>query len=176
MTEKVKALFKKYQEIISYLFFGVVTTLVNWVVYALMVRLLQVDLSAVESTDNVVFSLFTGSSGRSLTLLFVANLTAWVVSVLVAFVTNKLWVFDSKTWKIGTVLRELWEFVASRLFTGLFEWFGIPALVMLGLKQSLFGIEGFWAKALVSVLVVVLNYVFSKFIVFRKKHKKEEEE
>lgn len=173
---RIKSLFEKYKEIISYLFFGVVTTLVNWVVYALMVRLLQVDLSAVESTDNVVFSMFSGNSGKSLTLLFVANLTAWVASVLVAFVTNKIWVFNARTWQIGTVLRELWEFTASRLFTGLFEWFGIPALVMLGMKQSFLGVEGFWAKALVSVLVVVLNYVFSKFIVFKNKRKKKEEE
>lgn len=170
--KQIKPLIMKYKEIISYLFFGVVTTLVNWMVYALMVRLLQVDLSAVESTDNVVFSIFSGSSGKSLTLLFIANLVAWVVSVLVAFVTNKLWVFDSKTWRLGVVLHELWEFVASRLLTGLFEWFGIPALVMLGMKQSLLGIEGFWAKALVSVLVVVLNYVFSKFIVFKNKSNK----
>ncbi len=168
----IKSLFSKYKEIISYLFFGVVTTLVNWAVYALMVRLLQVDLSAVESADNVVFSLFSGNSGKSLTLLFIANLTAWVASVLVAFVTNKLWVFDSKTWRLRIVVRELWEFVGSRLVTGLFEWFGIPALVMLGMKQSFLGIEGFWAKALVSVLVVVLNYVFSKFVVFKNRQKK----
>ncbi|MBQ9227677.1 MAG: GtrA family protein [Eubacterium sp.] len=171
--EKIKALIVKYKEVISYLFFGVVTTLVNWVVYAVMVRLLHVDLSAVESSDNVVFSLFSGNSGKALTLLFVANLVAWIASVLVAYVTNKLWVFESKSWKAGTVLRELWEFVAARLFTGLFEWFGIPALVMLGLRQSLLGIEGFWAKALVSVLVVVLNYIFSKFIIFKNKHKQE---
>lgn len=173
---QLKSLFMKYKEIISYLFFGVVTTLVNWVVYALMVRVLQVDLSAVESTDNVVFSLFSGSSGKSLTLLVIANLIAWIASVLVAFVTNKLWVFASKIWRPGVVLRELWSFVASRLLTGLLEWFGIPALVMLGMKQSFLGIEGFWAKALVSVLVVVLNYIFSKFIIFKNKHNREEKQ
>ena len=159
----------KYKQIISYLFFGVVTTLVNWLVYAVMVRALSVDLSEVEGTDSVIFSILSGSSGKSLTLLFIANLTAWIVSVAVAFVTNKLWVFNSKTWQFKIVIKELWEFIAARLATGLLEWFGIPALVMAGMKQSFWGIEGFWAKAAVSVIVVILNYVFSKLIVFKKK-------
>ncbi len=169
--QKIKELLIKYKEIISYLFFGVVTTLVNWAVYAVMVRLLSVDLSTVKESENVIYSMFHGDAGRNITLLFVANIVAWIVSVIVAFVTNKLWVFDSKTWKARVVLKELWSFVASRLATGFLEWFGIPALVMAGLTYSFLGIEGFWAKAIVSVAVVILNYVFSKFLVFRKKNR-----
>jgi putative flippase GtrA len=104
-------------------------------------------------------------------LLFIANLIAWFAAVIVAFITNKLWVFESKTWKPRTVIRELWEFVAARIATGALEWFGIPALVMAGMSQSFLGVEGFWAKAIVSVAVIVLNYVFSKFIIFKKSRK-----
>lgn len=169
--DKIKELFTKYKEIISYLFFGVVTTVVNWIVYAIMVRLLAVDLTQVKGSDNVFYSMLHGDSGKNLTLLLIANIVAWAAGVIVAFVTNKLWVFESKSWRIGTVLKELGGFTVARLATGFMEWFGIPALVMAGLNQSFLGIQGFWAKAIVSVAVIVLNYVFSKFIIFRKKKK-----
>jgi len=174
MINKIKELIIKYKEIISYLFFGGVTTLVNWAVYALMVKLLAVDLSGVDAAkDGIIKSVFGGTAGRDIRLLFLANLIAWLASVLVAFVTNKLWVFEAKSWRAGTVLRELWEFTAARIATGVLEWFGIPALVMLGMNGRFLGIEGFWAKALVSVAVVALNYVFSKFIIFKKKKNSE---
>ena len=146
------------------------TTLVNWAVYALCVRLTGVDLSRVDAAkDGIIKSVFGGTAGEQIRLLFAANLIAWAASVLVAFVTNKLWVFESKSWRVKTVTRELWEFTAARLLTGLLEWFGIPALVLAGMNGSLFGIEGFWAKALVSVIVVAANYVFSKLVIFKKK-------
>ncbi len=171
MLEKIKALFIKYKEIISYLFFGVVSTVVNWIVYAIAVRAFSIDLSAVKNTGtgNVFMSLLSGDSGREIRLLFFANLIAWFAAVVVAYITNKLWVFESKSWKPTLVLKELWEFVAARIATGAMEWFGIPALVMAGMNQRFLGVEGFWAKAVVSVAVIVLNYVFSKFIIFKKK-------
>ena len=169
MIEKIKSLFVKYKELISYLFFGVVTTLVNWAVYAVMVRLLHIDLNNVAESDNVFMSLVNGAAGKAIRLLVFANIIAWLAGVIVAFITNKIWVFESKSFRPKTVLKELWTFVAARLATGILEWFGIPLLVLIGLNQSLFGIEGFWAKALVSVIVVVSNYVFSKLIVFKKK-------
>ena len=169
LMKKIKALIEKYKELISYLFFGFATTVINWIVYAVMVRLLAVDLSSIESTDNVFNSLLHGESGSNITKLFIANVIAWVVAVIFAFITNKLWVFNSKSWKPKTALKEFWEFVAARLATGSLEWFGIPALVVAGMTASFLGIEGFWAKAVVSVAVIVLNYVFSKLIIFRKK-------
>ena len=171
---RIKELFIKYKEIISYLFFGVVTTAVNWITYTLMCLALGADSSQIKATDNVFNSMLHGASGRNLTMLFIANIIAWIAGVIVAFVTNKLWVFESKSWKPSVSIKELGGFVAARFATGLLEWFVFPAIVMAGLNQSVFGIQGFWAKAIVSVAVVVLNYVFSKFLVFRKKKKEQE--
>lgn len=168
MAETIKRLFIKHREIFLYIIFGVVTTAVNWVVYAVMVRILHVDLSAV-SDANVVWEMFTGSAGKSLTALFISNLTAWAAGVAVAFITNKIWVFESRVRSVGGIAREFVLFVGTRVFSGLFEWFGTPLLVILGMSQKLFGVEGFPAKILISVLVVILNYVLSKLLVFRKK-------
>ena len=169
MFIKIRELIIKYKEIITYLIFGVVTTLVNWAVYTVCVKLMSLDLSHIDAAkDGIIKSVFGGTAGREIRLLFLASLIAWAASVLVAFVTNKLWVFESRSWNVKTVARELWEFVAARILTGVLEWFGTPALVLAGMNQSLLGIEGFWAKALVSVIVVAANYVFSKLVVFKK--------
>lgn len=165
--EKIKGLFIKYKEIIMYIIFGVLTTLVNWVVYTILIKIFG---SAAES-ETVLFSLFGRDITMSIFYIFIANFVAWVAGVVFAFVTNKIWVFESKSWKFGLVMKELWLFVAARLITGVLEWFGVPALVAAGMDQPLFGIDGFLAKIVVSVIVVILNYVFSKLIIFRKKDK-----
>ena len=165
--EKIKSLFIKYKEIIMYIIFGVMTTLVNWVVYTLLMKLFG---SAAES-QTVLFTLFGRNITTKVFYIFIANFVAWVAGVLFAFVTNKLWVFESKSWRFGLVMKELWLFVLARLITGVLEWFGVPLLWAIGLDQDLFGIDGFLAKIVVSVVVVILNYVFSKLIIFRKKDK-----
>lgn len=169
--EKIKALFIKYKEIIMYIIFGVLTTLVNWVVYTILIKIFG---SAAES-ETVLFSLFDRDITMSIFYIFIANFVAWVAGVVFAFVTNKIWVFESKSWRFGLVMKELWLFVAARLITGVLEWFGVPALVAAGMDQPLFGIDGFLAKIVVSVIVVILNYVFSKLIIFRKKDKQKKE-
>ncbi|MBQ7739935.1 MAG: GtrA family protein [Eubacterium sp.] len=174
--KKIKEIIIKYKEIITYIIFGVITTIVNWAAYTLMCYLLKADSSQIKPTDNVFNSILHGASGKNLTLLFIANIVAWFVGVIVAFITNKLWVFESKSWKPALVLKELGGFVAARIATGMLEWFVFPALVIAGLNQVIFGIQGFWAKIIVSVAVVVLNYVFSKFLVFKKKKTNKEED
>ena len=67
------------------------------------------------------------------------------------------------------VCQELIKFVGARLATGAIEILGLPLLYYIGMKQSLFGVEGFVAKIVVSVVVVLLNYVFSKLFIFRIK-------
>lgn len=165
--EKIKSLFIKYKEIIMYIIFGVLTTLVNWVVYTVLIKIFG---SAAES-QTVLFTLFGRNITTKVFYIFIANFVAWVAGVLFAFVTNKLWVFESKSWRFGLVMKELWLFVLARLITGVLEWFGVPLLWAIGLDQDLFGIDGFLAKIVVSVVVVILNYVFSKLIIFRKKDK-----
>ena len=168
--DKIKSLFVKYKEIIMYIIFGVLTTLVNWVVYALTEPLFK----AMFHGDDVMFNLFGMAITYTTFAIFLANFLAWVAGVVFAFVTNKIWVFESKSWRFGLVMKELWLFVLARLITGVLEWFGVPLLWAIGMDQALFGIDGFLAKIVVSVIVVILNYVFSKLIIFKKKDKAEE--
>ena len=163
--EKIKQLFIKYKEIILYFIFGVLTTLVNWVTYWLVEPLLD---SAFKGSDFLLFSLDPA--------VFFGNFIAWVAGVAFAFVTNKIWVFESKSWKPSVAFKELWLFVTARLITGVLEWVGVPLLVAWGLDQKMFGVKGFVAKIIVSVIVIILNYVFSKLIIFKKKDKQTDKE
>jgi len=103
--------------------------------------------------------------------LTASNAIAWFSAVLFAFVTNKIYVFNSKSRKLSLILREAVKFFCSRLLSGVIEVFLPTLLFSVGLNQSLLGIKGFASKLAVSVIVIVLNYVTSKFIVFNTKTK-----
>ena len=145
MKEKILSLIKKYRELISYVFFGAATTFVNFAVYTLSVSVIGID---------------------SLTA---ANLISWVVAVTFAFFTNKLFVFGSSSLSTRTLLREGIAFFGTRAFSGAVEVLLPEQLVWLGLDAALLGVEGSLAKLVVSIAVIILNYVFSKLLVFRKK-------
>ena len=147
----IKKLSDRQREIVAYLFWGVMTTLVSWGSYSLFILLLP------ESKYEVAFS----------------NTLSWVTAVLFAFVTNKIRVFKSKSFTPSVVFKELWRFVASRLVTGVIELAGVPLLVGLGLDRKIFGIDGLLAKVTVSVIVVILNYVLSKLFVFKNAEAKQ---
>jgi putative flippase GtrA len=142
--KKIQQLYLKYREIINYLIFGGGTTVVSLLTYALFVQGLHLSIM--------------GSKALS-----------WVCAVTFAFVTNKLWVFDSKAHDGKTLLREAAGFYGSRIATGLVELGGLPLLMKLGLDQALFGVDGFAANLVVTVVVIILNYILSKFLVFKKK-------
>ena len=135
---KIIHLVKKYWSIISYLFFGVVTTVVNMLVYYLCYHLwgISSDLSTV---------------------------IAWVIAVLTAFLTNKPFVFGSHDWSPKVLLPEAGSFFGCRLGSGLVE------LVLMHITVEMLGWPGMLMKLLVNVIVVILNYVASKLLVFRKK-------
>ncbi|MDD6807652.1 MAG: GtrA family protein [Oscillospiraceae bacterium] len=141
--KKISELTIKYKEILVYLIFGVLTTIVSWSTYALFVSLLNLSIE-------------------------VSNTLSWVCAVLFAFVTNKFFVFESKNKNLKTIFKEFLTFVSSRFLTGVIEIFGVPILVNIGLGATIFGIDGMVAKVLISVIVVILNYIFSKLIVFKK--------
>lgn len=143
--KKIQELFRKYKEIIMYLIFGVGTTAVNWIIYTLLVVL-----------------------GEEVNLTF-ANIIAWVGAVAFAYITNKLWVFESKSWNPKIVWKELGMFLSARMFSGVFEIGVFPILVRMGMNQAIFGVEGMLAKIVIGVLVIILNYIFSKLLVFKKK-------
>ena len=95
-----------------------------------------------------------------------------------AYVTNKLWVFESKSWKFRVLLKEVPEFFAARVFSLCVEegglWLFVDKLGFDKFSFSLFGFEvtgKLIAKVLLAVIVVILNYFFSKFIIFTKRNK-----
>ena len=137
MLQKIRALVEKYWDILTYLVFGVLTTVVNYVIYLPVYNVL--GLSAA-----------------------VSNAIAWVVAVAFAYLTNKPFVFKSHDWSAKTVIPELTKFVSCRVASGLAE------TVILLVTVDLLGWNGNIWKLVTSVLVVVLNYVASKLIVFKK--------
>ena len=145
MAQKIKKLQKKNKELIKYIAFGVATTAVNFAVYSAL--------------------LLFGMSGK----VTLANLVSWICAVIFAFFTNKLFVFESKSFKIKTLLPEAASFLGARVASGVIEVFLPEILMGIGLDSKIFGIEGLLAKAAVSTLVIVLNYIFSKLVVFKKK-------
>ena len=136
--KKLLDLLQKYREILVYLVFGVLTTVVNYVVYLPCFNLLKLSAS-------------------------VSNVIAWAVAVIFAYLTNKPFVFRSHDWSMKTVLPELTKFVGTRIGSG-----GLETLILL-LAVDVAGWNGNIWKLVTSVLVVVLNYVGSKLLVFRKK-------
>ena len=135
--EKLKALVIKHYDILVYLVFGVLTTVVNYIVYLPCYNVLGLSSS-------------------------ISNLIAWAAAVAFAFVTNKPFVFRSYDWSAKTVIPELTKFVGTRVGSG-----GLETLLLLIFVDWL-GMNGNLWKLITSVLVVVLNYIGSKLLVFRK--------
>ncbi len=135
--KRLRDLFVKYYDILSYLFFGVLTTAVNYVVYLPCYNILHFSAS-------------------------VSNVIAWAFAVAFAYLTNKPFVFRSHDWSAGTVIPELTKFVGSRVASGALET-GIIFLTV-----DVLGWDGNIMKLVTSVLVVVINYVASKLLVFKK--------
>lgn len=136
--QKLRSLIEKYWDILSYLFFGVLTTVVNYAVYLPVYNLLGFSAS-------------------------VSNVFSWVAAVAFAFLTNKPFVFKSHDWSKETVIPELTKFVSCRIASGVME------TVILLVTVDILGWNGNIWKLLTQIMVMVLNYVFSKLVVFRKK-------
>lgn len=125
-------------EMLSYLVFGVLTTLINILLAGLLYDVLHWNL-------------------------YLANTLAWLVSVVFAFATNKLFVFRSKSTAPAVLLRESLSFLGARLFS-----LGVDTLGM-GLLVDLLH-SNFWvSKIAMNVIVVILNYIFSKLLIFKQK-------
>lgn len=134
----MKALIQKYWDLIVYLVFGVLTTVVNYIVYLPCYNWL--GLSAA-----------------------VSNAIAWVFAVAFAYLTNKPFVFRSHDWSMKVIVPELTKFIACRVGSGALE-----TLILL-LTVDLLHWDGNVMKLITQILVVILNYVGSKLLVFRKK-------
>ena len=140
---KIEAMLVQRWELVAYAAAGVLTTIINYAVY----------------------SVLTVFGGLSVTI---SNIGAWVVSVGSAFFTNKAFVFRKRDWSLAAVLWEGAMFVGSRLLSGMASIGLMPVLMHFGITQSVFGIPGFAAKFLSECVGLVLSYIFSKYVIFKK--------
>lgn len=135
--KKMMDLIKMHADVVSYLFFGVLTTVVNYVVYLPCYNVLGMTAT-------------------------VSNVIAWAAAVAFAYLTNKPFVFKSRDWSLKTVVPELAKFVGCRIGSGAME------TAVIFLTVDLLRWNGNVMKLITSVLVVIINYVASKLVVFKK--------
>lgn len=121
------------KELVLYVVFGALTTLVNFIVYFLFARLFGVHY-------------------------IISNILAWFFSVLFAYVTNRIWVFESRN---ENILKEISLFFSGRIFSGAVDT-GLMYLFI-----DILTIGDFISKLIIQVIVVILNYVVSKLVVFK---------
>lgn len=122
------------KELILYVIFGILTTLVNIAAYLFLVRVLNINY-------------------------LISNVLAWFFSVLFAYVTNKIWVFESRN---TNIIKEISLFFGGRIFSGVVD------TGMMYLMIDILTIDDVISKIFIQVVVVILNYVISKMIVFKK--------
>lgn len=146
MIDKCKALLKKYEEIITYLIVGVLTTIVSWVTcWVFEITLFDPQVG----WENAVINTF-----------------GWVAGVLFGYVTNRKYVFKSTNPKI---MKEFTSFAGARISTWILD------IVIMYVTVNMIQMDYWIAKIFISsVLVMIANYVFSKLFVFKKDKKAEE--
>ena len=138
MFAKIIDIFKKYNSLITYAVFGICTTIINILAFYLLYNVLEIK--------NVP-----------------ANIIAWVLAVLFAFITNKLFVFKSKSMDFKTLFKEGVSFFACRFLTGVLD-----VLIMYFAVDVFFQNSTLW-KIISNIIVIILNYIVSKVFVFNKK-------
>jgi putative flippase GtrA len=160
----MKNFLKKYREIIAYLFFGVVTTAVSMGVYFAILAVAEYVLGV------------SPSEARFNAVRLFAQILQWIAGVLVAFFTNKKWVFNAGGTTCKETSIELSKFALGRVGTlGLdtILTFGtvwlLDAIGYVPFKFILTFTADLWSKIVASIVVIIVNYVISKFIVFKKK-------
>lgn len=134
MFNKLLDLYKKYKEIINYLIFGGLTTLISIVTYALFAKVFHIDY-------------------------LISNVLSWIIAVLFAYITNKIFVFESKSKKN---VKEITSFFFFRVVSLIME------MVILYVFVDMLHIDDLVTKIIAQVIVIVSNYVFSKLFVFKK--------
>ena len=125
------------RETIVYTIFGVLTTVVDFAAFGIL-----------------YYSLNLGE--------LVSNTLAWVLAVIFAFITNKLFVFESKSFKIQVLGKEVLSFGAARVFSLLIE------ELILYIFVDLLNMNKLIIKLIANIIVIIVNYVLSKFIIFKK--------
>ncbi len=130
-------LLKKYKAPILYVFFGGVTTVINIVTYYICYELLSM------SND-------------------LSNIISWFITVTVAYITNKIWVFESNGHGIKVILYEVITFFSCRIATGVLDF------VIMHIGVDVMHYPAVLLKIISNILVIILNYVASKLIIFKR--------
>ena len=128
--------FNKFREVLMYLFFGGLTTVVNIVSFYIL-RKLSVEV-------------------------YVSNIIAWLIAVIFAFITNKLFVFESRGKSKKENARELISFFGFRILSLGFDMGSMFLLI------DILHVGEMISKILANILVIILNYIFSKLFIFKK--------
>lgn len=137
MINKVIELIKKNKMIILYLIFGVLSTIVNIASYAISTKIFKIEY-------------------------LISNIIAWILAVTFAYITNKIFVFESKTVEKKKLLKEFLLFYYYRIVTLIME------MIILYVCVDVLKFNDMIIKVIANILVIMLNYVFSKFIIFKK--------
>lgn len=135
----MKEIIKRNREIISYLIIGVLTTIVSLISYYLLTITILSPNNPLELT--------------------IANIISWIISVLFAYITNRKYVFQSKD---KNILKEVSKFTLSRVTTLLID------IILMFIFVSILHFNDKIIKLLVQILIIILNYIFSKLLVFKK--------
>lgn len=138
---KIKELIKKYEEIIKYLIIGVLTTAINYIIFAILTQFTNIDMH-------------------------ICNIIAWIISVIFAYFTNKLFVFKSRSFEFGIIGKEILSFSAARIFSLLLE------ELILYVFVNLLHMNELIIKLIANIIVIIVNYILSKFIIFKKQSNK----
>jgi len=134
----IKNLWLRYKELFFYGVFGVGATVINIVSY------------------HVLANIF----GKEYFLI--ANIIAWVLAFIFSFITNKLFVFESKSWEVKIAIKEFVGFLSARLATGVLD------TVLMWLFVSVISLDDTLSKIIINILVIIINYIASKFFIFKK--------
>lgn len=140
---KLADIYEEHKEGMRYTIFGVLTTLVNIVVSAFLYYVLLIKFS-----ESIKVNVST----------ILAILAAWIF----AYVTNKIYVFDSKTSNIKELLKEIISFVGCRIVTAVIE------VILMDYLVTRLSLNYMGMKIFVSIIIIILNFVFSKLIIFKK--------
>ena len=130
-------LIKKYKSFAAYGIFGVLTTIVNIVTY-----------------NHCYYRVGLGNTS--------SNIIAWILAVTFAYLTNKVWVFGSRSWKWDVLRKEVPAFISCRVATGIMD------LVIMFVCVDIIGWHAMLMKLISNVIVILMNYVFSKLVIFKK--------
>nr|WP_298052129.1 GtrA family protein [uncultured Lachnoanaerobaculum sp.] len=134
----IKNLWFKYKELFFYGVFGVGATVINIVSYRVLAN----------------------TFGKKYFLI--ANIIAWILAFIFAFITNKLFVFESRSWETQIAMKEFVGFLSARLATGILD------TVLMWLFVSIISLDDTLSKIIINILVIIINYIASKFFIFKK--------